>query len=259
MSLVWALGRRASPRFRGPASRALNTIAIVVPREVSTDLAMLERLVDPHGREVVDIGCGAGALARALATTGARVVALEVSQEQLAPALAGDGGSGVRYVVGRAQALPLDDTAVDIAVFMRTLHHVPVQDMTQALREARRVVRPGGTVYVAEPLSEGDFWALTSMIEDEFEARQAAQSALAQAPNIGLKPVSTVEYDVRLRLAGVDQFRELTVAVDPSRAQIFAARSSELAEAFRRMGEPGERPGERSFISPTRVVVLQPL
>jgi hypothetical protein len=134
-----------------------------------------------------------------------------------------------------------------------------VEDMTQALKEARRVVRPGGTVYVAEPLSEGDFWALTSMIEDELEARQAAQSALAQALDIGLGPVSTVEYDVRRRLAGVDQFRELTVAVDPSRAEIFAAHSSELADAFQRMGEPGERPGERCFLSPTRVDVLHAL
>jgi SAM-dependent methyltransferase len=232
---------------------------MVVPREVSTDLSMLERLVDPHGREVVDIGCGAGALARALAVAGARVVALEISEEQLAPALAGDGGSGVQYVVGRAQALPLEDTAVDIAVFMRTLHHVPVEDMTQALKEARRVVLPGGTVYVAEPLSEGDFWALTSIIEDEFEAREAAQSAIAQAVNIGLEPVTTVEYEVPLRLASVDHFRELTVAVDPSRAEIFAARSSELADAFQRMGEPGERPGGRCFLSPTRVDVLRPL
>jgi SAM-dependent methyltransferase len=231
----------------------------IVAREVSTDLSMLERLVDPHGRDVVDIGCGSGALARALVVAGARVVALEVSEQQLAPALAGSGGSGVRYVVGRAQALPLEDGAMDIAMFMRTLHHLPAEDMTKGLQEAGRVVGPGGTVYVAEPLPEGDFYALTSMIEDEFEARHAAQSALARALDIGLERTSTVEYDVRLRLAGVDQFRELTVSVDPSRAEIFAAHRSELAEAFQRLGEPGERPGERYFLSPTRVDVLHPL
>jgi SAM-dependent methyltransferase len=218
---------------------------------------MLERLVAPRGRQVIDIGCGAGALARALAGAGARVVALEVSEEQLAPALAHGGGSAVRYVVGCAQALPLEDASVDVAVFMRTLHHVPMEHMTQALREARRVVRPGGAVYVAEPLCEGDFWALTSMIEDEFEARQAAQSALAEARAVGLERVRTVEYDVRLRLAGLEQFRELTVAVDPARADTFTARCSELAEAFQQLGEPGERTGERCFLSPTRVDVLQ--
>jgi SAM-dependent methyltransferase len=178
---------RSSPR--APA----NMLAAVVPREVSTDLSMLERLVDPHGWEVVDIGCGAGALARALAVAGAQVVALKVSEEQLAPALAGDDGGGVRYLVGRAQALPLEDGSVDVAVFMRALHHVPVEDMRQALQEARRVVRPGGAIYVAEPLTEGDFWALTSMIEDESEARDAAHFALAKARDVGLEPVITVE------------------------------------------------------------------
>jgi SAM-dependent methyltransferase len=225
---------------------------------VSTDLSILERLVDPQGRDVVDIGCGAGALARALAGAGARVVALEVSEEQLAPALARDGGSDVQYVVGRGQALPLHDAAVDMAVFMRTLHHVPVSDMTQALQEARRVVRPGGTVYVAEPLPEGDYYALTSMIDDELEVLQAAQSALAHAFDIGLERVTTIEYDVRTHLVGMDQFRECTVSVDRSRSEIFATRSSELDEAFQRLGEPGERPGERCFLSPTRVDVLRP-
>jgi SAM-dependent methyltransferase len=232
---------------------------MVVPREVSSDLSMLERLVAPQGQEVLDIGCGGGALARGLAVAGARVLALEVSEEQLAPALAADDGSGVRYVVGRAQALPLEDAAVDIAVFMRTLHHVPLEDMTEALREARRVVRPGGTVYVAEPLSEGDFWALTSMIENELEARQAAQAAVSQALDIGLELIGTVDYEVQLRLAGLDQFRKLTVAVDPSRAETFAAHSAELADAFQRLGEPGQSPGERCFMSPTRVDLLQPV
>lgn len=245
--------------FSSPSRPPRLRLPTVLPREVSTDLAMLEQLVEPRGRDVVDIGCGAGALARALAGAGARVVALEISEEQLAPALAGDDGSGVRYVVGCAQALPLEDASVDIAVFMRTLHHVPVSDMTEALKEARRVVRPDGTVYVAEPLAEGDFWALTSMIEDELEVRQAAQSALARAPETGLEPVTTVEYEVRLRLAGLDQFRELTLPVDPSRAEVFAARSSEVAEAFQRLGEPGERAGERCFLSPTRADVLKPL
>lgn len=220
---------------------------------------MLERLVDPRDQDVVDIGCGAATLARTLAAAGARVVALEVSEEQLAPALAGDGGSGVRYVVGSAQALPLGDATIDLVLLIRTLHHVPVADMPQALREARRVVRPGGTVYVAEPLPEGDYFALTSMIEEELEVRRAAQAALARAGEVGLQRVTTAEYDVPIRLAGVDQFRARTVSVDPSRAEIFEARRAELAEAFERLGEPGERAGERCFRSPTRVELLRPM
>lgn len=226
-------------------------------RELSTDVSMLERLVDPRGLEVLDIGCGGGALARALADRGAGVIALEVSEQQLASALANDGGSGVRYMVGRAQALPLDAASVDMAVFMRTLHHVATADMTHALREARRVVRPRGLVYVAEPLPEGDFYSLTSIVEDELEVRRAAQAAIAQAVPVGLERENTVEYDLRLCLQGLDAFRARTVSVDPGRAAAFEARRDELASAFERLGEPGMRPGERCFLAPTRVDVLR--
>ena len=227
-------------------------------REVSTDLTMLERLVDLGRHDVLDIGCGDGALARALAARGARMIALEVSEEQLAAALAGDGGSGVRYIVGRAESLPLDEDSVDVTVFMRTLHHVPSADLPEALREAGRVTRPGGFVYVAEPLPEGDFFALTSLVEDEREVRQAAQAVIAGARRAGLERVTTVEYDVRLRLEGLHAFHSRTVRVDPARDEVFEAHRNELAEVFERLGEPGERPGERCFLSPTRVDLLRP-
>jgi SAM-dependent methyltransferase len=144
-------------------------------------------------------------------------------------------------------------------VFVRALHHVPPPDLTQALREACRVLRPGGKVYVAEPLAEGDYFALTSLVEDELEVREAAQSALAQAALAGLDRASTVDYDVRLCIADLAAFRSRTLSVDPRRAGIFDARRAELAVAFERLGEAGERPGERCFLQPMRVDVLRPI
>ncbi|HZE04149.1 MAG TPA: class I SAM-dependent methyltransferase, partial [Solirubrobacteraceae bacterium] len=143
-------------------------------REPSTDLEILARLVQPRGKSVVDIGCGGGALVRELAGAGARAVGIEISDAQLAAARAADEGSGARYMVGRAQDLPLPDASIDAAVFMRSLHHLPVSDMVQALGEARRVLSDSGVVYVAEPLTEGDFFELTSLVEDEMEVRAAA-------------------------------------------------------------------------------------
>jgi ubiquinone/menaquinone biosynthesis C-methylase UbiE len=251
-------------------------------REVMTDLEMLERLAAPAGRDVLDIGCGGGALVRALAGLGARVTGIEISAEQLAPALARAGetsGAGkmtaapatrtagapatttgpttARYLVGTAQALPLDDDSIDLAIFMRTLHHVPSPELLQALGEARRVLRSDGVVYVAEPLTEGDFYTLTSLVEDEFEVRQAAESALSDAGRAGLERTTTVEYEVRLCVGDLAGLRARIVSADPKRGPIFDARRDEIAAAFARLGEPGERPGQRCFQQPMRADVLR--
>jgi SAM-dependent methyltransferase len=224
-----------------------------------TDTAMLERLVAPAGKDVVDIGCGAGALVRDLAAAGARPIGIEISEEQLMTARARDNGSGARYLVGRAEALPLDDASVDVVVFMRSLHHVGPQHLEDGLREARRVLRPDGAVYVAEPLAEGDFFALTTLVEDELEVRRAAQAAVAGAERVGLKRTVTVDYDVTICVADVDALRARTVSVDPERGPVFDARREEIACAFARLGSPGQRPGERCFVAPMRADVLRPV
>jgi hypothetical protein len=125
-----------------------------------------------------------------------------------------------------------------------------------ALREARRVLRSGGDVYVAEPLAQGDYFALTSLVEDELEARQAAQAALDQAHAVGLRRIASVDYDVRLCLPDLATFRARTVSANPDRAAVFAAREASLAEAFRRLGEAGAHPGERCFVVPMRADLL---
>jgi SAM-dependent methyltransferase len=231
---------------------------LALPLELTTDLAMLERLVTPAGHDVLDIGCGGGALVRDLTDRGARMVGVEISQAQLAPAVARDRGRGARYLVGRAENLPLPESSVDVAVFMRTLHHVAPANLTRALGEARRVLRPGGAVYVAEPLAQGDYFAVTSLVEDELHVRAAAQRALAQAARAGLDRVRTVDYDVRVRIADLAALRTRIVSVDPQRADVFDARAAELAEAFARLGETGDQPGERCFRQPMRADVLRP-
>jgi SAM-dependent methyltransferase len=216
-----------------------------VTRETTTDLAVLDRLVRPSGKLIVDVGCGGGALVRRLAALGADVIGVEVSEQQLAAAAA---EPGARYLVGRAQALPLDDASVDVVVFMRSLHHVPPYEMADALREAARVLRPGGVVYVVEPLPEGEFFELISMVEDEREVRLAAQRALGDAPRAGFWRVTTVEYDVKVEIAGVEALRARVVSVDPRRAAAFDARAHELARALG---------SGRCFLQPMRADLLR--
>lgn len=225
-------------------------------RERTTDLAVLERLTAPAERDVLDVGCGPGHLVRSLAALGARPVGLEVSAEQLAPALAADDGSGARYLVGRAEALPLEDATMDVVVFMRALHHVPVEEQFTALSEGRRVLRPGGHLYVAEPLSEGSYFELMSLVEDEREVRLAAQLVTAEAGRAGLTAAARVQYEVELKIADLDALRRRFVSVDPGRAEVFDAHPSEINAALERLGEPA---GDRgwSFRQPMRADLLR--
>jgi ubiquinone/menaquinone biosynthesis C-methylase UbiE len=218
---------------------------------------MLERLVSPAGQDIVDVGCGQGGLVRELCARGARARGLEISEEQLAAARDQDPDDPDRYLVGRAEQLPLPDASLDLVVFMRALHHIAIEQMAAALSQARRVLRPAGAVYVAEPLPEGSFFELTCLVEDEREVRRAAQAALHHADQAGLRRLTTLEYAVPGRYRDVAAFRSHMLGVDPDRAGIFAQRSSEVAAAFARLGQPGDGPQERRFTQPMRVDVLQ--
>lgn len=219
-------------------------------REASNDLAVLDRLVQPRGKLIVDVGCGGGMLVRRLAGRGADVVGVEVSERQLSTAIAADDGAGAQYLIGRAEALPLDDASVDAVLFMRSLHHVPPLEMLAALREAARVLRAEGVVYVAEPLPEGEFFKLVSVVEDEREVRLAAQRALHDAQLAGLELVTTVEYDVRVEISGLDALRARLVSVDPQRAAAFDAHADELVNAVG---------AGRCYLQPMRAVLLAPV
>jgi SAM-dependent methyltransferase len=224
----------------------------VTVRELTTDLRMLQRLVELEGRDVLDVGCGSGALVRELESRGARPIGLEISEGQLGDARSRGVG---RFVVGRAQALPLPDGSLDAVLFMRSLHHVPPDAMMSALADARRVLRPGGVIYVAEPLAEGDYFELVRIVDDETEVRAAAQRSVAQATRAGLERETTVEYEVGGLTTGLDALRRRIVGADPGRAAVFDAHAAELAQALARLGEP--RADGRWFTAPMRADLLR--
>ena len=97
------------------------------------------------GQRVVELGCGAAAAARWLATQGARVVGLDLSAGMLRQARLGENRSGVRVPLAQADAvrLPLRDGGVDIAC--TAFGAVPfVEDSAAVMREVYRILRPGG-------------------------------------------------------------------------------------------------------------------
>ena len=100
---------------------------------------------DLLGRRVLDVGCGTGRLAYALAERGAKVWGVDSSPEMLAEARAG-AGRRAGFKLGRAEALPFRDGWFDRAVLRLAVHLV---DRAAAFPELARVLRPGGRAVIA--------------------------------------------------------------------------------------------------------------
>ncbi len=103
--------------------------------------------------DAVDIGCGTGLLALALAPRVRHMWAVDVSPGMVEAVDLNAAAGGVSNLMARwgdARALPLPDASVDIAVSCYTLHHLDDEGKREALSEMRRVLRPGGRVVLVD-------------------------------------------------------------------------------------------------------------
>jgi SAM-dependent methyltransferase len=101
------------------------------------------------GDTVCDVGCGNGTYLAELARRGfaGRVLGLDMSLGMLAAARERLGTvSAAGLLAADAAALPLRDGTADLTLAMHMLYHVP--NPSQAIRELRRVTRPGGRVVI---------------------------------------------------------------------------------------------------------------
>lgn len=107
---------------------------------------LVRRHLSPPAR-VLDVGGGTGVHAKWLAQDGHAVHLVDV-----VPAHVGSASAlpGVTAAVGDARDLPVADGSVDAVLLMGPLYHlVAARDRARALAEARRVLRPGGTLVAA--------------------------------------------------------------------------------------------------------------
>ena len=112
-------------------------------------LAHIEKLAGGlAGKRIVDVGCGGGILAEAMAARGAQVTGIDLADKPLKVAMLHrmESGSGVDYRLVSAEALAEEEPgAYDVVTCMEMLEHVP--DPPSTVRACAKLVRPGGMVF----------------------------------------------------------------------------------------------------------------
>jgi SAM-dependent methyltransferase len=223
--------------------------------ESSEEIDLMEALLPLRDRRVLELGCGAAWTTRLLVGRlgAASVSAYEVDRIQHEKNLALDL-PGVSFHYGGAQSIAEPDGGFDAVLMLKSLHHVPVAQMDQALLEVHRVLKPGGLFYCSEPVYWGSFNDLMRLIEDERVVREAAFAALVRAVAEGL---FALEQERFFQSEGIypdwETFQARFIDVTHSDRNLDAGRRAEIRAAFERHLTPE---GAR-FQKPHRVDLLR--
>lgn len=112
---------------------------------------VVRRYVKPNDR-VLDVGCGPGGFLAVLSRLGGEVVGVDIATEFVAACqqtIARLGLRNAQVLCAPAAELPLPDRSFDLVMLVDVLHHL--ESVEPALREVKRVLRPGGRVLIFEP------------------------------------------------------------------------------------------------------------
>ncbi|MGA7869149.1 MAG: methyltransferase domain-containing protein, partial [Stellaceae bacterium] len=225
----------------------LGSVASLEERGRSGYMAVVRGLLDAlaimPGESVLEVGCGSGVIMRELArrTGGAnRLIGRDINPYLLreARALARREGllDWIDFGEGRAEALPLPDGAVDVALSSTVFEEGDAELM---LSEIVRVTRPGGRIGIAVRAIDMPFW-VNLPLEPALKAKVDAPGIIGggAAPK-GVADMSLYRRLAALGLAGLRCFPQLVSVVPGSerieryQQQILAALTRAEVEMWR--------------------------
>jgi SAM-dependent methyltransferase len=203
---------------------------------IEDELNLLAGLVPLRAQRIIELGCGNAHLARTLLARfpDSRVTGLEVDDRQHAKNLASPQ-AGLDFVAAGAQAIPFAPASFDLALMLKSLHHVPRPLMAQALGEAARVLRPGGHLYVSEPVFDGPFNDVVRLFNDEQVVRAAAQAAVDAALRTGAwEQADERRFEMPVRFRDFEEFERKLMRPTFADHHIDGAKLALVRAAFER-------------------------
>jgi SAM-dependent methyltransferase len=223
---------------------------------VRDEVEFLQSVVPLAGADAIELGCGKAGLARTLVERGLvkHLTAFEVDRTQHDLNCASPKLPGLDFAFGGADDIALPDANCDLVLMLKSLHHVPIPRLDRALQEIRRVLKPGGHLYVSEPVFAGPFNDIVRIFHDEGVVRAAAHAALARAVASGLLvDAGEIEFDMPLAFANFDDFFNKIVRVTHSDLVLVGDKLRDVQSRFEKYMTPQ---GAR-FVRPMRVNVLR--
>lgn len=110
-------------------------------------------------RHHLDLGCGPGTFIGTLPEGAHNSVGVDIAQSQIDYARHAHGRTGRRFLPNRSNRLPFEDACFDVVTSIEVIEHLTPDAGRALLREAWRVLRPGGRLLVSTP-NYGSAWPL---------------------------------------------------------------------------------------------------
>ena len=188
--------------------------------------------IDLPGKRVLDVGCGEGDITRALLATGAQVVSIDPNPAQIRFILDNNPGTGESYVQAPGQALPFADMCFDAVIYNNSLHLLPDDLQPQALAEAVRVLKPGGFLYIANPLAEGPSHELKLAIGDDIYILPSPMKAIVTVKQTSCYEEKEFIYAKMIVHESFDAYRDRAIRRGPYRKKLFDKHEQKTRDLF---------------------------
>lgn len=199
---------------------------------LTSNAEVANKLLDPKGMKGVDVGCGEGRFTRYLASQGAEMHGIDINDKSLDKARAALDGENVTFQNARGEDMPFDDGSMDLVVYSNSFHHIARDKMVTALAEAVRVLKPGGLLYVMEPVAQGNYFEGTRLINDESVIRAEVYELIQDAGAHGFDAVDEITYSSPRRFESYEAFRDDQASRSAKRQALFDEKDDEIRDRF---------------------------